>query len=213
MGGGRPGCARAGAAGRVHGPHPHGGPGRRRSECSHSANPFPIATRTQSHTVNAGRSHSFASNVMDAGGALDEAQELLGHARAGSTQIYLHQPRRDCATPLIASRRARRRAATAGERGVGSGQRLSTGACDRGPLVATGRGVSHHRRVEPGNRNTCTTTRSPAVGVSVLPCSGMPKRSGACGRVLRDLPEDLPTFWDVGRGVRDRGAGAPASAG
>jgi integrase/recombinase XerD len=36
--------------------------------------------------------HGFASNVLDAGGALDEAQELLGHARAGSTQIYLHQP-------------------------------------------------------------------------------------------------------------------------
>ena len=34
--------------------------------------------------------HGFASNVLDAGGALDEAQELLGHARAGSTQIYLH---------------------------------------------------------------------------------------------------------------------------
>jgi hypothetical protein len=95
--------------------------------------------------------------------------------------------------PSIASLRARRRAATAGERGVGSGQQLSTGACDRGPLVATRRGVSHHRRVEPGNRNTGTTTRSPAVGVPVLPCSGMPIRSGACGRVLRDLPEGLPT--------------------
>lgn len=34
--------------------------------------------------------HGFASNVMDAGGAVDEAQELLGHARLGSTQIYLH---------------------------------------------------------------------------------------------------------------------------
>ena len=34
--------------------------------------------------------HGFASNVMDAGGAVDEAQELLGHARIGSTQIYLH---------------------------------------------------------------------------------------------------------------------------
>jgi site-specific recombinase XerD len=34
--------------------------------------------------------HGFASNVMDAGGAVDEAQELLGHARVGSTQIYLH---------------------------------------------------------------------------------------------------------------------------
>jgi integrase/recombinase XerD len=34
--------------------------------------------------------HGFASNVMDAGGALDEAQELLGHARVASTQIYLH---------------------------------------------------------------------------------------------------------------------------
>jgi integrase/recombinase XerD len=31
--------------------------------------------------------HGFASNVMDAGGAVGEAQELLGHARAGSTRI------------------------------------------------------------------------------------------------------------------------------
>lgn len=34
--------------------------------------------------------HGFASNLMDSGGAVDEAQELLGHARIGSTQIYLH---------------------------------------------------------------------------------------------------------------------------
>jgi hypothetical protein len=34
--------------------------------------------------------HGFASNVLDAGGALDEAQELLGHAHVGSTQVYLH---------------------------------------------------------------------------------------------------------------------------
>jgi site-specific recombinase XerD len=34
--------------------------------------------------------HGFASNVMAAGGAVDEAQELLGHASVGSTQIYLH---------------------------------------------------------------------------------------------------------------------------
>ena len=34
--------------------------------------------------------HAFASNVLDAGGALDEVQELLGHASASSTQIYVH---------------------------------------------------------------------------------------------------------------------------
>ena len=34
--------------------------------------------------------HCFASNVLDAGGALDEAQSLLGHASASSTQVYLH---------------------------------------------------------------------------------------------------------------------------
>lgn len=34
--------------------------------------------------------HAFASNVLDAGGALDEAQELLGHASPSSTQIYAH---------------------------------------------------------------------------------------------------------------------------
>jgi site-specific recombinase XerD len=34
--------------------------------------------------------HAFASNVLDAGGAIDEAQELLGHASLSSTQVYCH---------------------------------------------------------------------------------------------------------------------------
>jgi len=34
--------------------------------------------------------HCFGSNVLEAGGALDEAQALLGHATPASTQIYLH---------------------------------------------------------------------------------------------------------------------------
>jgi integrase/recombinase XerD len=34
--------------------------------------------------------HAFASNVLDAGGSLDEVQRLLGHVSAGSTQVYLH---------------------------------------------------------------------------------------------------------------------------
>jgi integrase len=34
--------------------------------------------------------HAFASNVLDAGGAIDEAQELLGHALVSSTQVYAH---------------------------------------------------------------------------------------------------------------------------
>jgi integrase/recombinase XerD len=34
--------------------------------------------------------HAFASNVLDAGGAIDEAQELLGHASVCSTQVYAH---------------------------------------------------------------------------------------------------------------------------
>ena len=34
--------------------------------------------------------HAFASNVLDAGGALDEVQDLLGHASIGSTQVSAH---------------------------------------------------------------------------------------------------------------------------
>ena len=34
--------------------------------------------------------HAFASNVADAGGALDEIAELLGHASMSSSQVYLH---------------------------------------------------------------------------------------------------------------------------
>jgi integrase/recombinase XerD len=34
--------------------------------------------------------HAFASNVLDAGGTLDEVQDLLGHASITSTQVYAH---------------------------------------------------------------------------------------------------------------------------
>jgi integrase/recombinase XerD len=34
--------------------------------------------------------HAFASNVLDAGGTLDEAQDLLGHLSVSSTQVYAH---------------------------------------------------------------------------------------------------------------------------
>lgn len=34
--------------------------------------------------------HAFAGNVLDAGGALDEVQQLLGHASPSSTQVYAH---------------------------------------------------------------------------------------------------------------------------
>ena len=34
--------------------------------------------------------HAFGSNLMDAGGSLDEVQHLLGHASVASTQVYLH---------------------------------------------------------------------------------------------------------------------------
>jgi integrase/recombinase XerD len=34
--------------------------------------------------------HACGSNLLDAGGALDEAQDILGHLHASSTQVYLH---------------------------------------------------------------------------------------------------------------------------
>ncbi len=34
--------------------------------------------------------HAFGSNVADAGGSIDEIQQLLGHAWSSSTQVYLH---------------------------------------------------------------------------------------------------------------------------
>ena len=34
--------------------------------------------------------HAFGSNVADAGGSVDEIQQLLGHAWSSSTQVYLH---------------------------------------------------------------------------------------------------------------------------
>ena len=42
------------------------------------------------HTASADRRHAFASNVLDAGGTLDEAQDLLGHVSISSTQVYTH---------------------------------------------------------------------------------------------------------------------------
>src|SRR6266705_2691557 len=34
--------------------------------------------------------HACGSNLLDAGGALDEAQDILGHASPSATQVYLH---------------------------------------------------------------------------------------------------------------------------
>lgn len=34
--------------------------------------------------------HAFGSNLVDAGGSVDEVQELLGHACLSSTQVYVH---------------------------------------------------------------------------------------------------------------------------
>jgi integrase/recombinase XerD len=34
--------------------------------------------------------HAFASNLLDAGATIDEAQDLLGHASISSTQVYAH---------------------------------------------------------------------------------------------------------------------------
>jgi integrase len=34
--------------------------------------------------------HACGSNLLDAGGTLDEAQDILGHVSASSTQVYLH---------------------------------------------------------------------------------------------------------------------------
>jgi site-specific recombinase XerD len=35
--------------------------------------------------------HAYGSNLADAGGTVDEVQELLGHASVSSTQVCLHQ--------------------------------------------------------------------------------------------------------------------------
>jgi site-specific recombinase XerD len=34
--------------------------------------------------------HAFGSNLVDAGGTIDEVQKLLGHAAMSSTEVYLH---------------------------------------------------------------------------------------------------------------------------
>jgi integrase/recombinase XerD len=53
--------------------------------------------------------HAFASNVLDAGGALEEAQDLLGHASISSTQVYVHPDpaRLRAAVDAVPSPRAR----------------------------------------------------------------------------------------------------------
>jgi len=37
--------------------------------------------------------HAFGSNVADAGGTIDEIQDLLGHMSMSSSQVYLHPDR------------------------------------------------------------------------------------------------------------------------
>jgi site-specific recombinase XerD len=53
--------------------------------------------------------HAFASNVLDAGGTLDEVQELLGHASVTATQVYAHPDpaRLRAAVDAVPSPRAR----------------------------------------------------------------------------------------------------------
>jgi len=34
--------------------------------------------------------HAFGSNLADSGGAIDEIQDLMGHASMSSSQVYLH---------------------------------------------------------------------------------------------------------------------------
>jgi integrase/recombinase XerD len=45
-----------------------------------------LARRVTPHQLR----HAFGSNLADAGGTLDEIQELLGHASMSSSQVYLH---------------------------------------------------------------------------------------------------------------------------
>jgi len=49
-----------------------------------------IATRMLMNTDSARTSHSCGSNLLDAGAALDEAQDILGHMHPSSTRVYLH---------------------------------------------------------------------------------------------------------------------------
>jgi integrase len=53
--------------------------------------------------------HACGSNLLDAGGALDEAQDILGHGCATSTQVYLHpdQARLRAAVDRVPSPRIR----------------------------------------------------------------------------------------------------------
>jgi integrase len=45
-----------------------------------------LARRVTPHQLR----HAFGSNITDAGGAIDELQDLLGHASLSSTQVYVH---------------------------------------------------------------------------------------------------------------------------
>jgi len=53
--------------------------------------------------------HAFGSNIVDAGGSLDEVAELLGHASMSSSQVYLHPdpPRLRDAVERVAGPRER----------------------------------------------------------------------------------------------------------
>ncbi|HET6294374.1 MAG TPA: tyrosine-type recombinase/integrase [Kribbella sp.] len=59
--------------------------------------------------------HAFASNVLDAGGTLDQAQALLGHASLASTQVYAEAIYSDDVITHHRAFIARRRAERPGE--------------------------------------------------------------------------------------------------
>jgi len=50
----------------------------------------PIATRITLNTGSAKTSHTFGSNVADAGSGIDVIASLLGHSWVSSSQVYVH---------------------------------------------------------------------------------------------------------------------------
>jgi integrase/recombinase XerD len=69
--------------------------------------------------------HGFATNVLAAGGTLDEAQLLLGHASIVSTQVYMHpsQERLRTAVERVGVLRPERNLGEGGGSGRGGGRR------------------------------------------------------------------------------------------
>ena len=158
--------------------------------------------------------HCFGSNVLEAGGALDEAQALLGHASAASTQVYLNPHMTGSGTPSTGSPPARCRERRGDRRLARHCLAGPAGRRRREPPASPGSRLPSRGRVESADPDPRALARSSAAGLPGLPRPRLPGTGAAAGHAFA-LPATEPASEATGasRSSSLPGLSAPGSAG